>query len=148
MPAGGPVEIQGLKELRRGLKKAVGSSVNATVKKAHSEVSRFVLGKTKGTAAGRAPSRGPASSSRAAQRLARSFVPIRRVSGAGMRSPLPDAWGQEFGSKRFLRFPAHTGFGDGQVGEKAVADNKPEIGDMYIDKMMDLAFRKPYPDRA
>ena len=147
MPAGGPVEIEGLKELRRGLKKAVGSSVNATVKKAHHEVSVFVLGKTKGTASGRASSRGPSSSSRGAQRLAQSFVEIKSVQFAGIRSPLPDAFGQEFGAKRFKRFPAYTGFDAGQVGGKAVSDNAPQIGDLYLDALMD-AFKQAYPDRA
>ena len=136
-----------MKELRRGLKKAKGREIDMVIKKAHVEVARFAIGETKKTAARRASSRGPEASSRGARRLAQSFVPIKRATAAGFRSPLPDAWGQEIGSKRYKRFPAYVGFGNGMVGQKAVDDNEKEIGELYVEKTMN-AFRSAYPDRV
>jgi hypothetical protein len=136
-----------MKELRRGLKRAKGRGIDVVIKKAHVEVSGFVIGETKKTASGRASSRGPVSSSRGARRLADSFRPIKRATGAGIRSSLPDAWGQEIGSKKFRQFPAFVGFGSGMVGQKAVDDNVKEIGELYVEKVMG-AFKSAYPDRV
>ena len=147
MAGSGPVQIDGLKELRRGLRKAKGAGINAEVKKGHRDVSEFIIPETKKTATGRASSRGPVSSSRGARRLADSFVSSPTVSAARIRSPLPDAFGQEIGSKKFRQFPAFVGWGSGMVGQKAVDDNEKEISELYVEKVMD-AFKSAYPDRV
>ena len=147
MAGSGPVPIKGLKELRRGLKAAKGRGINAVIKKGHREVSEFIIPETRKAATGRASSRGPISSSRGAQRLAQSFRSSPTARAARIRSPLPDAWGQEIGSKKFRQFPSFVGFGNGMVGQKAVDDNEKEIGELYVEKVMD-AFKSAYPDRV
>jgi hypothetical protein len=137
-----PAQIRGLKELRRGLKK-YGGDVKKAVKTGHREVGDLVVKKVPGVASGRAASRGPRRSSRGATRLARSFKSSPTVRAARIRSPLPDAWGQEVGSKRFLRFPAFNQ--EGHVGFKTVRENIPEISDRYGDALM-KAFAAAYPN--
>jgi hypothetical protein len=140
----GAVPIKGLKELRRGLKHYNGN-INKTVKKAHTRVANLVIKEAPKAAGRRGPSRGPAGSTRGAQRLAQSFRPVQSAKSAKIRSPLPDAYGQEYGSRRFLRFPAYRGFDNGAVGERAVSDNREEIGEEYLEAIFD-ALKEAYPD--
>ena len=146
MAASAAVQIKGMKELRRGLKHAPGN-VNKTVKKAHREVTKIIIKAAPKAAARRGPSRGPSGSNRAAQRLARSFRNKPSVKGALVVSPLPDAFGQEFGAKRKRQFPAYSGFDSGQVGWRAVRENQDRIADEYLDSVM-AAFKEAYPLRV
>jgi hypothetical protein len=128
------------------LKAAKGREINKVLKKAHSKVGKFVKKETSGTAASSPGARGPSGSNRAAAKLAASFKSSPVVGGARIVSNLPYAFGAEFGANRFRQFPSWVGKGSpGRVGWAAVIDNEKEIGELYLDSLMD-AFKKAYPN--
>lgn len=148
--ASGPVEIQGLKEFRKELRQFEKEWKRA-VKEAHWAVAQIVVEEAPKAAKKRPPSRGPQKSRRGAMRLAESFdrgttVAGQTLNSARIKSRLPDAFGQEFGSHRFRRFAAWVGKGQpGRVGYEARDQNVDKIREEYGDHLMD-SFRKAYPN--
>lgn len=146
------VEIQGAKQFRRELRQFKGEW-KKVVKQAHRAVAQVVIDAAPKAAQAAPPNRGPKHSVKGAMRLARSFdkgttVAGQRLTGAIVRSKLPDAFGQEFGSWDYRQFPGWVGKGQpGRVGYKARDDNVDKIKDTYGEALMN-SFKKAYPIRG
>lgn len=148
--ASGPVEIRGLKEFRKELRQFE-KEWKRVVKEAHWDVAQIIVDESPKAASKRSTSRGPRRSRRGAARLAESFDRGTTVAGqtlksARVKSLLPDAFGQEFGSHRFRRFQSWVGMGQpGDVGYKARDENVDKIRESYGDHLLD-SFKKAYPN--
>lgn len=145
------VHVEGLAQFRRELRGFQGD-VNRTTKQAHDLVADLVKDKAKQAARSAPTSRGPRSTRRGAMRLAESFRSSPTVKAARIVSSLPWAFGAEFGSHRFRRFPAFSGAGrvsqlPGYVGWAAVRNNETEIREEYAESLME-AFKGAYPIRT
>ena len=74
------------------------------------------------------------------------------MKAARIYSTLPWAFGAEFGSLRYRRFPFFSGTGQGSslpgyVGWAAVRNNEQDIGELYAESLM-KAFKDAYPIRG
>lgn len=126
------IRVEGLAELRRGLKDA-DVALPKALSEAHKKVATLVV-------AGAQPKATTKHGKRARSRIAASGT----QTGAAIRIVGPTAFGDEFGADRYHQFKPHTR--DGYAVYPTIRERRAEIEDMYLDAVYDSLTRRAFPE--